>query len=115
MAWRWANKEPIRTLPGYRTGIRMRFLSADLEWLWENFKHPGRPDSVSPVTATRIFARDFFRRQTYDYVDRSDLAPTVVAIALHLDQVHRRMRVKYARNSIPSYKSDLDLLEGQYV
>jgi predicted ATP-grasp superfamily ATP-dependent carboligase len=115
MTWRWATNEPIRTLPGYRTGVRMRFLSADLEWLWENFKHQGRPDSVAPLTATRIFARDFFRRQTYDYVDRRDLAPTVMAVALHLDQVRHRIKVKYAGNISQSHKSDLHLLEDKYV
>ena len=116
MAWRWAAKEPVPPVSGYRTGVRMRFLSADLEWLWENFKHQGRPDSVSRLTATRVFAEDFFRRQSYDYVDRSDLKPTLMAVALHLDQVRRRIKVKYGGgSSIQSDGLDLHLVEGQRV
>jgi predicted ATP-grasp superfamily ATP-dependent carboligase len=114
MAWCWAAKEPVPTCSGYRTGVRMRFLSADLEWLWENFKHQGRPDSVSRRVATGIFARDFFRRQAYDYVDRGDLKPTLVAVALHLDQVRRRIKVKYA-GSTPFPQIGFAPLEGQRV
>jgi predicted ATP-grasp superfamily ATP-dependent carboligase len=114
MAWRWAAKEPVPTSSGYRTGVRMRFLSADLEWLWENFKYQGRPDSVSRLRATQVFARDFLRQQTYDYMDRSDLKPTLLAIVLHLDEVRRRIKVKYG-GRIQSHKPDLHPLERQRV
>ena len=112
MVWRWAAREPVPTFSDYRTGVRMRFLSADLEWLWENFKCQGRPDSVSRMAATGLFARDFFRRQAYDYVDRGDLKPTLVAVALHLDQVRRRIKVKYAGSSTSSQQIGFAPLGG---
>jgi predicted ATP-grasp superfamily ATP-dependent carboligase len=115
MAWRWAAKQSVPTLSGYRTGVRMRFLSADLEWLWENFKQQGRPDSVSRLTASRIFARDFFRPQAYDYVDRGDLKPTLVAVSLHLNQVRQRIRVKYGDSSSKSCNSLSQLSEDPRV
>ena len=61
LLWRWAAKEPLTPVADYRSGVRMRFLSGDFEWLWENLKHRGRPDSVSPWRATAMFAREFLR------------------------------------------------------
>jgi predicted ATP-grasp superfamily ATP-dependent carboligase len=115
MAWRWAGHEPIETVSGYRTGVRMRFLSGDFEWLWENLKRRGRPDSVPPLAATGIFARDFLRKQAYDYVDLADPIPAAMAVGLRLGQVRRRIKGKYAGSSVQSYQSDLHLLERQSV
>ncbi len=82
LLWRWAADEPLSPVPGYRTGIRMRHLKGDVKWLKENFEGRGqRPDCVAPKTALAIFAKEFFHRQSYDYVDRTDLRPAFVALA----------------------------------
>jgi predicted ATP-grasp superfamily ATP-dependent carboligase len=96
MVWRWATGQPITVRTGYRSGVRMRFLGGDVEWLWENIKRRGRPDSVPPVRAAMVFARDFLRRQAYDYVDRGDLRPAVVALARGTAGACHRARVKWA-------------------
>ena len=91
LLWRWAADEPLSPVPGYRTGIKMRYLMGDVEWLWENLRTRGqRPDCVSPKNALAIFAKDFLRRQSYDYVDRSDLVPTFVALAGDVRRARRR-------------------------
>ena len=82
LLWRWAADEPLSPVLGYRTGIKMRYLKGDVEWLRENIESRGRrPDCVPPRKAIAIFARDFLRRQSYDYVDRGDLGPAFVALA----------------------------------
>jgi glutathione synthase/RimK-type ligase-like ATP-grasp enzyme len=95
MLWQWATGEPLPVQSDYRRGVRMRFLAGDLEWLWENIKCRGRPDSVPPARAALTFARDFLRRQAYDYVDRGDLKPAVLAFAHDMSEIGRRARVKY--------------------
>jgi predicted ATP-grasp superfamily ATP-dependent carboligase len=99
MAWRWATGQPIAAQAGYRCGVRMRFLAGDLEWLWANIKQRNRPDSVPPARATLVFARDFFRRQSYDYVDRGDLRPAFVAFAGDIAGAGRRARLKLAASA----------------
>jgi predicted ATP-grasp superfamily ATP-dependent carboligase len=95
MVWRWATGQPITIQSGYRTGVRMRFLPGDLEWLWENMKCRQRPDSVPPARATLVFAREFLRRQAYDYVDRRDVKPALLASALEVAEICHRARVKW--------------------
>jgi hypothetical protein len=72
----------------------MRYLAGDLEWLWENLKTRGRPDSTPPWKALRTFAGDFLRPQGYDYVDRRDLRPALVAFRQDAGEIPRRLMVK---------------------
>jgi glutathione synthase/RimK-type ligase-like ATP-grasp enzyme len=95
LVWRWATGQAIPAQTGYRPGVRMRFLPGDLEWLWENIKCRRRPDSVSPTKATLMFAREFLRPQAYDYVDRKDLKPALVASALEIAEITQRARAKW--------------------
>ena len=99
LLWRWAAKEPLAPVADYRRGVRMRFLSGDFEWLWENLKHRGRPDGVRPSRATAMFAREFVRPQAYDYLDRSDLRPALVAMARDIGDARRRVMTRKARRS----------------
>ena len=99
LLWRWAAKEPLAPVSEYRSGVRMRFLSGDFEWLWENLKTRGRPDSVSPWRATSMFARDFLRHQAYDYLDRNDPRPTFVAFARDIGDARRRVLTRNIRKS----------------
>jgi predicted ATP-grasp superfamily ATP-dependent carboligase len=94
LLWRWAAGEDLSPVPGYRTGVRMRFLAGDIDWLWENIKNRGRPDSVPPWKALRTFAGEFLRPQAYDYVDRRDLRPALVAFARDAGEIRRRLTVK---------------------
>jgi predicted ATP-grasp superfamily ATP-dependent carboligase len=94
LLWRWAAGETLSPVSGYRTGIRMRYLAGDIDWLWENLKSRGRPDSVPPLKALRTFAGDFLRAQAYDYVDRRDLRPALVAFRGDAGDIRRRLMVK---------------------
>jgi predicted ATP-grasp superfamily ATP-dependent carboligase len=92
--WRWAAGEPLSAGSGYRTGIRMRFLAGDFEWLWENIKVRGRPDSVAPLRAVTMFAGEFLRPNIYDYFDRHDLHPAWVALARDVAEARKRRSAK---------------------
>ena len=94
LLWGWAAGESLAVSPGYRTGVRMRYLYGDVQWLLENLRRRGRPDSVAPVRAVGMFAGEFFRRDGYDYVDRHDLRPALVATGRGLVGAGRRVSRK---------------------
>ena len=82
LLWQWASGEPLTPVSGYRTGIKMRYLKGDIKWLKENIETRGRrPGTVPTGKAITIFAGDFLRRQRYDYLDKSDLGPSLAALA----------------------------------
>jgi predicted ATP-grasp superfamily ATP-dependent carboligase len=92
LLWQWASGEPLSPVLGYRTGIKMRYLKGDIIWLRENIESRGRrPDCVPPRKAITIFARDFLRRQTYDYMDRGDIGPALVALAENVGIAQRSL------------------------
>lgn len=90
LLWQWSAGEPLTPNLAYRTGVRMRYLKGDVKWLQENLDCRGRPDSVPPVRAVWTFARDFLRRQAYDYVDRGDARPAWAAFATDVGVAGRR-------------------------
>jgi thioredoxin reductase/predicted ATP-grasp superfamily ATP-dependent carboligase len=77
----WAAGEPLEAVEGYRTGLRMRWLGGDLEWLDHALKRPGEPDVPSRATAARIFIGACARPSGYDYLDRRDPRPALRAVA----------------------------------
>ena len=105
LLWRWAAGEPLSPVPGYREGVKMRYLKGDIKWLWENIvTRGGRPDGVPPRKAVAVFATDFFRRQTYDYMDSRDLGPAVVALAGNVS-LAQQLFTK-GRSNVPSEHVD---------
>lgn len=81
----WAADELPR--PGnsrYRTGIRVRWLAADVKWLIENARQQGAPDTVTRRDAWSAFFADFRRPTSYDYFDAHDLRPAAVAVGSDL-------------------------------
>jgi predicted ATP-grasp superfamily ATP-dependent carboligase len=91
LLWQWAAGERLTPVPGYRPGIKMRYLKGDMKWLWENIERRGRqPDGVAPQKAVATFAKDFMHRQSYDYLDRQDLGPAVAALAANLNLARRK-------------------------
>ena len=95
----WAVGAPLVPTTGYRTGVRLRYLYGDIQWLLENLKRPGRPDSAGASRALAAFTAEFFRPGGYDYMDRGDLSPVVVATGRSVVGGARRLRVK-ARSTI---------------
>jgi predicted ATP-grasp superfamily ATP-dependent carboligase len=77
----WARSEPLQETSGYRAGLRMRWLGGDLSWLRSVLSQQPGPDVPSPGRALGTFAADFVRPLRYDYVDRRDLRPALVAAA----------------------------------
>ncbi len=96
LLYRWAAGEPLSEAGGYRTGVRMRWMAGDVEWLQTAFTQPGRPDVPSRRAAVAIFMRDFARPSGYDYLDRDDLRPAVKAGATVTDGV-RELTARRAR------------------
>lgn len=94
LLWRWAADEQLSPSEGYRSGVRMRFLNGDLEWLWENFKRRDRPDSTPPWRAVGTFTKEFFRLQSYDYVDRTDIRPAWEILTRELKRARRKFCVR---------------------
>ena len=87
LLYRWAAGEPLTESSGYRTGVRMRWMGGDVEWLQSAFTQAGRPDIPSRRRAVSTFMSDFARPTGYDYLDRADLAPAVRASASTTDAV----------------------------
>lgn len=79
LVYRWAAGEPLRASNDYRVGTRMRWLGGDLSWLEEALRWPGRPDVPQRGPAARAFLGDFVRPTGYDYLDRRDPRPALVA------------------------------------
>jgi predicted ATP-grasp superfamily ATP-dependent carboligase len=103
LLWQWAVGEPLTAVPGYQTGIKMRYLKGDMKWLWENIGSRGRqPDGVPPQTAIATFLRDFIHRQSYDYVDRHDLGPAVAALAGNVRLARRKLTKGADRPASPA-------------
>jgi len=90
MMWNWASGDDLPGPTGYRSGVRLRWLTGEGRWLVETFRRPGRPDSVRPARAVAAVATEFFRRDAYDFVDFRDLRPALG----ELIRVAKRLRVK---------------------
>jgi predicted ATP-grasp superfamily ATP-dependent carboligase len=75
----WASGEPLQEVGGYRAGLRMRWLGGDLSWLRSVLHQRPGPDVPSRGEALRMFAAGFVHLSGYDYVDRRDLRPALVA------------------------------------
>ena len=92
LLWQWAAGEPLSPVPGYRTGMKMRYLKGDIKWLAENIGTRGRrPDGVPPRKAIAVFAKDFFHPQSYDYMDRGDLGPAFAALAGNFGHAQQKL------------------------
>jgi predicted ATP-grasp superfamily ATP-dependent carboligase len=75
----WATGAHVDDVQHYRSGVRMRWLGGDLHWLATAMLRQHRPDVPTRRRAFGAFARDFFRRASYDYVDAADPRPAWVA------------------------------------
>ena len=76
---RWAAGQRLAPVPGYRTGVRVRWLGGDVRWLRAVIQKQGLPDSPPTARAVGTFSRDFLRPAAYDYVDAHDVRPLVTA------------------------------------
>ncbi len=75
----WAAQEPFHKVDGYRAGLRMRWLGGDLSWLRSVLTQPPGPDVPSRGRALGAFAGGFTHPYGYDYLDRRDPRPALVA------------------------------------
>jgi predicted ATP-grasp superfamily ATP-dependent carboligase len=88
----WALGRPVQPALEYRHGVRARWLGGDLEWLWWVTRQQGMPD-VPPVgRALAMFMGDFLRPAAYDYVDRRDPRPLLVATRGFIRRARRLTR-----------------------
>lgn len=79
LLYRWAAGEPLEKVPGYRTGVWVRFLRGDLMATIESLQQRGRPGIAHPARAVLDFCASCFVPMAYDYVDRKDPVPAFVA------------------------------------
>jgi predicted ATP-grasp superfamily ATP-dependent carboligase len=93
----WATNElPDPGKSSYRTGVRVRWLAADVKWLLDNASQQGAPDTVAPRDAVSSFLKDFRKPTSYDYFDARDLRPALVAVASDMAWVARRLKQRLA-------------------
>lgn len=95
----WASGQALTETSGYVTGLRMRWLGGDLLHLKSVLSHPNRPDAPSRRRALATFAADFTRPLGYDYVDRSDLRPALLAAAGMARRAARRLSMHNERRA----------------
>jgi predicted ATP-grasp superfamily ATP-dependent carboligase len=88
----WASGQALTENSRYLTGLRMRWLGGDLSRLSSVLSHPNRPDATSRTRALATFVADFARPLGYDYLDRSDLRPALLATTGMARRVGRRLR-----------------------
>jgi predicted ATP-grasp superfamily ATP-dependent carboligase len=89
---RWAAQLPLEPVFHYRHGVRARWLGGDLQWLQSVTRQQGMPDAPPWGRAVATFAGDFLRPAAYDYVDRRDLRPLLVATRTFLRRARQSAR-----------------------
>lgn len=93
----WATNElPDPGSSSYRTGVRVRWLAADVKWLFDNASQQGAPDSVPTREALSTFIKDFRQSTSYDYFDVRDLRPGLVAIGSDMAWLGRTLKQRFA-------------------
>jgi predicted ATP-grasp superfamily ATP-dependent carboligase len=97
LLYRWAAGEQLRASTGYRTGLRMRWLGGDVEWLRATLRGQGRPDVDPAARALARFVADTVRPMSYDYMSLDDLRPALAASASWL-RTARRSTLRHLRN-----------------
>jgi predicted ATP-grasp superfamily ATP-dependent carboligase len=94
-AWA-ANELPDPGKSSYRTGVRVRWLAADIKWLLDNARQQGAPDTVATRDAVSSFFKDFRIPTSYDYFDARDLRPTIVAVGSDMAWLARTLKERLA-------------------
>ena len=100
MVWQWASGAPVRESLGYRTGLRLRWLTGDGRWLLETLRGPGRPTAFLQVVPVATFAGDFARRSAYDFFDLSDPLPAAAKVGRVLSKAGSNL-VRRSRQHLP--------------
>ncbi len=77
LMWQWATGRPVERVAGYRTGVRVRWLTGDLRWLARNLRDPSKSDAMPARQAIGTFLGSFADRQAYDFLDWRDPMPLV--------------------------------------
>jgi cation diffusion facilitator CzcD-associated flavoprotein CzcO/predicted ATP-grasp superfamily ATP-dependent carboligase len=98
LLYAWAAGEQLTEVPGYRLGVRMRWLGGDLSWLRASFNQAGEPDVPSRIGAAATVLGGFSSRTGYDYIDRRDLVPALRAVQGGARRWRRRV---VAARSVP--------------
>jgi predicted ATP-grasp superfamily ATP-dependent carboligase len=81
MVYDWALGAPLREVPAYRAGHRLRWLGGDIWNLKFTFNKHGRPDHPPRAQATATFFSDFILRPSaLDFVDPRDLKPAMIEL-----------------------------------
>jgi predicted ATP-grasp superfamily ATP-dependent carboligase len=108
LVWQWAAGLPVVPVPGYRTGVRTRWLHGDLRWLRDNQRRSGRPDSVSRARGLWTFGTEFARTRHYDCFDSRDLRPVVAELRTTAAAV-RKPRIQQPAAERPNLKGALSV------
>lgn len=92
MTWRWATGQENEPVMAHRVGVRTRWLQGDMRWLVQNWKRPGRPDSLPRLRSIGVFLAEFGKGAHYDYFDHRDVRPFLAELhyTLHVLRKFRR-------------------------
>jgi predicted ATP-grasp superfamily ATP-dependent carboligase len=94
----WAADElPDPGKASYRTGVRVRWLAADVKWLFDNATQNGAPDTVPTLSALSTFFKEFAKPTGYDFFDARDLRPALIAVGSDLAWLGRTVKERFAR------------------
>lgn len=74
-----AASRPLPAYNGYRTGVRVRWLGGDVQWLIRSVRERGHTDVPTLREAVKEVAVSTMRRTAYDYADWGDPRPAAVA------------------------------------
>ena len=80
LIWQWAAGLPIATVDSYQIGVRTHWLHGELRWLRDNWRRPGRSDSVPRGRALWTVTSDLVRARNYDCFDRHDMRPALAEL-----------------------------------
>ncbi len=97
LMWQWATGRPVERVAGYRTGVRVRWLTGDLRWLARNLRDPSKSDAMPAGQAIRTFLGSFADRQSYDFLDWRDPMPLVAEFG----RMASKHGASYMRRMVP--------------
>ncbi len=106
----WARGGTLPVNDPYQIGVRMRWLGGDLAWLRESWNRQGAPEVESRAAAVTEFARTVRHRNSYDYLDRTDLRPALTAVSRGATDLLRRARRRATNTARSVRDEDVDVV-----
>jgi predicted ATP-grasp superfamily ATP-dependent carboligase len=92
MIYQWARALTIDTVSTYQTGLWERYFAGDLVNAVQSIQQRGRPGIEKPSQVIADFFISTFTPMKYDYVDTTDLKPTLTALTNFVTRNVRKVK-----------------------